>query len=163
MKLEDIDFEPHRGFAIFMIGLSVVFTLVFGTVGAVNVYWQLRQRTSTSDFFGWLGTFLVAVTCAALMLYVSTIVHRTTFYEAGILVLGLRGRRFVPWSTVRGASLHRFKGTVELALRADGRRFPVSIPLTSYKKSVTLLAEIRRRLPVPINDPGNIAATLTEG
>jgi hypothetical protein len=162
MRIEDINFEPHRGFAVFMIGLSVTFTLVFGTIGAVNVYRQLRAPTLGTDFFGWLGTFLVTVACAALMLYVSTIIHRTAFYEAGILVLGLRGRRFVPWSAVRGASLHRFKGTVELALRADGRRFPVSIPLTSYKKSVTLLAEIRRRLPVAINDPGNIAAMLTD-
>jgi hypothetical protein len=162
MKIEGINFEPHKGFAIFMIGLSVIFTLVFGTVGAVNVYRQLRDPTSISDFFGWLGMFLVAVTCSALMLYVSTIVHRTTFYEAGILVLGLGGRRFVAWSAVRSASLGRFKGTVELALRADGRRFPISVPLTSYKKSLTLLAEIRRRLPVAISDPGNIAATLRD-
>ena len=162
MKIEDINFEPHRGFAIFMTGLSVVFTLVFGTVGAVNVYWQLREPTSISDFFGWLGMFLVAVTCATLLLYVSTAVYRIGFYEGGIMIAGLRGRRFVPWNTVRDAHISRFKGNIVLALRADGRRFAVSIPLTSYNKSVTLLAEIRQRLPVRISDPGNIAASLTD-
>lgn len=162
MKIEDMNFEPYRGFAIFMIGLSVVYTLAFGTVVVVNVYRQLRDPTSLGDVFGWLGTFTVTFACVALLLYFTTAVYRVRFYESGIVTLGLRGRRFVPWGNVRGAGLNRFKGTVELALRVDGRRLPISVPLTSYKKSVTLLSEIRRRLPVPVNDPGNITASLTD-
>ncbi|HEY9401367.1 MAG TPA: hypothetical protein VIQ24_01645 [Pyrinomonadaceae bacterium] len=162
MKIEDIDFEPHRGFAIFAIGLSVAYTLVFGTVAVVNVYRQLRDPTSTSDFFGWLFTFVVTFACVMLLLHFTTAVYRIAFYEAGVVIYGLGGRRFVPWGAVRDARLNRFKGNIELALRADGRRFPVSVPLTSYNKSVTLLAEIRRCLPVPVHDPGNIAATLRD-
>ncbi|HEV2802611.1 MAG TPA: hypothetical protein VGW12_19215 [Pyrinomonadaceae bacterium] len=162
MKIEDMNFEPHRGFAIFMIGISIVYTLVFGTVAVVNVYWQLRDPRSLGDVFGWLATLTVTSACVALLLYVTTAVYRISFYEAGIMILGLRGRRFVPWNTVRDARINRFKGNIELALRADGRRFPVSIPLNSYKKQLTLLAEVRRRLPVPVNDPGNIAAVLTD-
>ncbi len=163
MKIEDIDFEPHRGFAIFAIGFSVVYTLVFGTVAVVNVYRQLREPTTTSDFFGWLGTFVVTFACVALLLYFTTAVYRIAFYEAGVVIIGLlRGRRFVPWSAVRDARVNQFKGNVELALRADGRRLPISVPLGSYRKQAALLAEIRKRLPVPVNDPRNIAALLTD-
>lgn len=162
MKIEDMNFEPHRGFAIFTIALSVVFTLVFGTVAVLNFYRQLREPTSTTDVFGWLGTLVVAFSCAALLLYFTTAVFRIAFYEAGVVVLGLRGRSFVPWGAVRQARLNRFKGNIELALRADGRRLPVSIPLNSYKKQLTLMAEIRRRLPMPVHDPANIAPTLTD-
>ncbi|HYP02637.1 MAG TPA: hypothetical protein VER76_20780 [Pyrinomonadaceae bacterium] len=162
MKIEDMNFEPHKGFAIFMITLSVIFTLVFGTVAVVNLYWQLRDPSSLSDIFGWLGTFVVTFACVALLLYFTTNVFRVKFYEAGIIILGLRGRRFVAWSTIRDARINRFKGNIELALRADGRRLPVSIMLSSYKKQLTLLAEIRRRLPVAVHDPGNIVATLTD-
>jgi Bacterial PH domain len=162
MKIEDMNFEPRRGFAIFAIALSVIFTLVFGTVAVVNFYRQLREPTSTLDVFGWLGTLVVALSCSALLLYVSTAIYRIAFHEAGVVILGLRGRRFVPWSAVRDARVNRFKGNVELALRADGRRLPVSIPLNSYKKSLTLMAELRRRLPVPVHDPAEVAATLTD-
>lgn len=163
MKIEDIDFEPHRGFAIFAIGFSVVFTLVFGTIVVVNVYRQMREPTSIMDFFGWLMTFTVTFACAALLLYFTTAVYRIAYYESGIIITGLGGRRFVAWGAVRGAQINRFKGNIELALRADGRRFPASVPLNSYKKQATLLAEIRRRLPVPIDDPHNIVALLTDG
>lgn len=162
MKIEDMNFEPHRGLAIFTIGLSVIFTLVFGTIAVVNFYWQLREPTSPSDLFGWLGTLVVAFSCAALLLYFTTAVYRIAFYESGIMLLGLRGRRFVAWSAVRDARLNRYKGNIELALRADGRRIPISVPLNSYKKQLTLLAEIRRRLPVHVYDPANIAATLID-
>ncbi|HEX8127483.1 MAG TPA: hypothetical protein VF527_00040 [Pyrinomonadaceae bacterium] len=162
MKIEDMNFEPHRGFAIFMIGLSVVFTLVFGTVAVVNVYRQLRDPSSLGDVFGWLATSAVTCACVVLLLYYTTAVYRISFYEAGVVTLGFGGRRFVPWDTVRGASINRFKGTVELALRADGRRFPVSVPLTSYRRSATLFREVSKRLPVEINDPNNIASLLTD-
>ncbi|HEX8459706.1 MAG TPA: hypothetical protein VF656_20595 [Pyrinomonadaceae bacterium] len=163
MKIEDMNFEPRTGCAIFMIGISVVYTLVFGTVAVVNVYRQLREPSSLGDVFGWLGTFTVTCACVALLLYFTTAVYRISFHESGIMLRGLSGRRFIPWNTVRDARLNRFKGNIELALRADGRRFPFSIPITSYKKQLTLLAEVRRRLPVPVNDPGNVAAVLTDG
>jgi hypothetical protein len=162
MKIEDINFEPHRGVAVFSIGFSLVYTLVFGTIVLVNVYRQLRAPTLGTDFFGWLFTFLVTFACVALLLHFTTAVYRIRFYEAGIVTLGLGGRRFIPWSAVRDARINRFKGNLELALRAHGRRFPVSIPLNSYRKQSTLLAELRRRLPVQINDAGNFAALLTD-
>jgi hypothetical protein len=163
MKIEDIDFEPHRGLAIFAIGVSVVFTLVFGTIVLVNVYRQIHEPTTLSDFFGWLFTFVVTFACAGLLLYFSTAVYRIAYYESGIIITGLGGRRFVAWNTVHDARINRFKGNIELALRAEGRRFPVSVPLNSYKKQARLLAEIRKRLPVAINDHHNVAATLTDG
>ncbi|HEY0098563.1 MAG TPA: hypothetical protein VGB76_06380 [Pyrinomonadaceae bacterium] len=162
MKIEDINFEPHKGVAIFTTGLSVIFTLVFGTISVVNLYRQLRDPVSTMDIFGWFFTFFITFTCSALLLYFSTAIYRLAFYESGIVILGLRGRRFVPWSAVRDARINRFKGNIELALRAEGRRLPVSVPLNGYKKQLTLLAELRRRLPVAINDPSNIAATLLD-
>ena len=162
MKIEDMDFEPSKGFAIFTIALSVIFTLVFGTVSVVNFYWQLRDPSSLGDVFGWLGTLIVTFACVALLLYFTTAVFRIKFYEAGIVIHGLRGQHFVAWSAFREARVNRFKGNIELALRADGRRLPVSIPLSSYKKQLTLLAEIRRRLPVAIHIPPDIAATLTD-
>lgn len=162
MKIEDMNFEPHKGFAIFMITLSVVYTLVFGTVAVVNFYRQLRAPSSVSDLFGWLGTLVVTTFCVALLLYVSTAVYRLKFYESGIIIRGLRGRHFVAWNRVREARVNRYKGSIELALRADGRRLPVSIPLSSYKKQLTLLAEICTRLPVAVNVPPEIAATLRD-
>lgn len=162
MKIEDMNFGAHRGFAIFSIGMSVVFTLVFGTIALVNFYRQLRAPTSIMDIFGWLFTLSVTCACASLLLYFTTAVYRISFYEAGVVVFGLGGRRFVPWGAVRDARINHFKGNIELALRADGRRLPISVPLNSYKKQVTLLAEIRKRLPVAINDPRNIAARLTD-
>jgi hypothetical protein len=163
MKIEDIDFEPHRGLAIFAVGVSVVFTLVFGTIAVVNVYRQIREPTTLSNFFGWLSTFVITFACSGLLLYFTTAVYRIAYYESGIIITGLGGRRFVAWSTVRDARINQFKGNIELALRAEGRRFPFSVPLNSYKKQATLLAEIRKRLPVPINDHRNLAATLTDG
>jgi hypothetical protein len=140
----------------------VLFTLVFGAIAVVNVYWQLRAPTSTSDVWGWLGMAVVTFSCIALLLYVTTMTYRLKFYEAGLIILGLRGRHFVAWSAVRQARLARFRGSIELALRTDARKIPYSIPLNSYKKQLTLLAEIRRRLPVPVHDPANITATLTD-
>lgn len=163
MRIEDMNFEPHKGFGIFMITLSAVYTLVFGTIAVVNVYRQLRDPSSLSDVFGWLFTLVITTLCVALLLYVSTLVFRLKFYESGIVIRGLRGRHFVAWNTIREARVSRFKGTVELALKADGRRIPVSIPLSSYKKELTLLAEIRRRLPVAVYVPPDIAASLTDG
>ena len=162
MKLEDMDFEPHRGFVNFTIAFAVVYTFVFGAIAVVNVYRQLREPTSTGDVFGWLGTLAVTSACVALLLYFTTAVYRISYYESGVVIHGLRGRRFVPWGAVRAAQLNRFKGSVELALRADGRRLPASVPLTSYAKQATLLAEVRKRLPVPVHDPGNLAAMLTD-
>lgn len=162
MKIEDMNFEPHKGLAIFMITASVIYTLVFGTVSVVNFYRQLRDPSSLSDLFGWLGTLVVTTLCVALLLYVTTAVYRLKFYESGIIILGLRGRHFVAWNAIREARVSRYKGNIELALRADGRRLPVSIPLNAYKKQLTLLTEIRRRLPVAIQVPPDIAATLTD-
>lgn len=162
MKIEDMNFEPRKGIVVFCLVLSVIYTLAFGSIAVVNLYWQFRDPTSTMDFWGWIGMAVVTFSCIALLLYVTTLTYRLKFYEAGLVIHGLRGRRFYAWSTVREARLARFKGNIELSLRADGRRIPLSVPLNSYRKQVTMLAEIRRRLPVPLQDPANIAALLTD-
>ena len=50
-----------------------------------------------------------------------------------------------------------------LELRVTGRRLPLLVPLTEYRRRATLLAEIRRRLPVEVQDPGGqLAARLKD-
>jgi len=155
-----MNFAPRKGLVITTLVMSAFVTLVFGTIVAVNVYWQLRDPTPTSDFWGWLGAAVVTYSCIAMLLFVTTATLRIKYDESGLMIFGLGGRRFVPWSAVMHAHVNRFKGNVELTLKAEGRRMPISVPLTSYQKAATLLEEIRRRLPVAINDPGNVAALL---
>lgn len=162
MKLEDMNFEPRKGIVISSIAMSVIFTLIFGAVAVVNVYRQFRDPTSTSDFWGWIGTAAVTFSCIALLLFFTTATYRIRYYEAGLILLGPGGRNFVPWSAVTHAQMNRFKGNIELALKTADRRIPISVPLNSYKKQVTLLAEIQKRLLVPVHDPGNSAAMLTD-
>jgi hypothetical protein len=160
MKIEDMNFEPRKGIVISSIVFSVLVNLVFGTIIGVNLYRQLRSPTA--DFWGWVGAAAVTFACISLLLYFTTATYRIAYHEAGLVLLGLRGRQFIPWLAVTGARLNRYKGNIELALDAGGRRFPVSVPLSSYKKQATLLAEIRKRLPVAIHDPRNTEALLVD-
>ncbi|HLL76742.1 MAG TPA: hypothetical protein VK421_15920 [Pyrinomonadaceae bacterium] len=89
---------------------------------------------------------------------------RLRYTEAGILRRTVFRPRFIPWQSVTAASLTSFKGSVWLELRATGRRLPVLIPLIEYRRAASLLAQIRRRLPVDVQDPGGqLAARLSDG
>lgn len=55
----------------------------------------------------------------------------------------------LPLAEVANAAISTYKSNVELVLHFGGLRY-VNIPLSSYRKGGTLLAEVRKRLPVPV-------------
>ena len=108
-----------------------------------------------------IGAMLLSV-LAGLVLWL-LLPLRLRFTEAGLVRRTIFRPRFVPWQGVTAASLTSFKASVWLELRVTARRLPVLIPLTEYRRPASLLAELRRRLPVEVQDPaGQLAARLKD-
>ncbi|HVG29676.1 MAG TPA: hypothetical protein VM864_08265 [Pyrinomonadaceae bacterium] len=161
MKIEDIDFETRKVFAVVMgVFVALVFG-VFGTVFAVNIYREVRDPTTALDLWGWIGGGVITGALALLLLHIITLPFRISFAEDGLRVRGLLGRRFVPWSGVRSAAISSHKGNVGLSLRT-GRLRGVSIPVSSYKRQATLVAEVSKRLPVPVSVSPTVAAFIKD-
>lgn len=145
-----MDFKPRRLFAFVMCAFAAAAFGVFLSVFAVNIYRQLREPTSTLDRWGWIGGGLLTLSLTLLLLHVITLPFRVSFAEDGVSVRSIFGRRFVPWSSVRDATVAAYRGNVSFMLRT-GRVRGVSIPLSSYERPVTLVREVSRRLAVPVN------------
>lgn len=84
---------------------------------------------------------------------------RLRFTEAGIIRRTIFRPRFVPWQDVAGARLTSFKGNVWLELKVAGRRTWIVVPAAEYRRAASLLAELRRRLPVEIQHADGELAT----
>ena len=150
MRIEEMDFKPRRLFASV---LGAFVTVVFGaflTVFATNIYRELLDPTTTLDRWGWIVGGLVTLSLALLLLHIITLPFRISFAEDGVSVRSIFGRRFVPWSAVRSATVASAKGGVNFLLRT-GRVRGVLIPVGSYKRGASLVAEVAKRLPVPVN------------
>ncbi|HLL76741.1 MAG TPA: PH domain-containing protein [Pyrinomonadaceae bacterium] len=150
VRIEEMDFKPRRLFA-FVMGTFV--SVVFGAfllLFAVNIYRELREPTTSLDRWGWIGGGLVILSLALLLLHVITLPFRISFAEDGVRVRSIFGRRFVAWPDVRGATIAAHRGNVSFMLRT-GRVRGVNIPLGSYKRAVSLVREVAKRLPVPVN------------
>ena len=148
-RIEEMDFRPRRLFASAMAVFVAAVFGVFLTVFAVNIYRSLREPTNALDRWGWIGGGLVTLSLALLLLHVITLPFRVSFAEDGVSVRSIFGRRFVAWSSVRGAMVVCSKGGVHLLLRT-GRVRGVGIPVGDYKRGASLVAEVSRRLPVPV-------------
>ena len=62
-----------------------------------------------------------------------------------------------------GARFASHKSGVWLELKVVGRRTWIIVPVNEYRRPASLLAELRQRLPVEIQDAGNFAARLKDG
>ena len=162
-RLDTIDFRPDFPFfrlAFLCVGYGML-CLGFA-LETRNVFtYNSPVTTGTIVERVLIGAMLLSV-FASLVLWL-LLPFRLRFTEAGILRRTLLRPHFIPWQSVTGASLSTFKASVMLELRVTGRRLPLLVPLTEYRRRATLLAEIRRRLPVEVQDPGGqLAARLKD-
>jgi hypothetical protein len=162
-RLDDRDFGPRLP--------AVRLALACAAFGALGFLFALETRNAytygvpaTPGFvFERVGIalmLLAAFSCIALHLLLPL---RLRFTEAGIRRRTLFRPRFVPWQNVEGARLASFKGGVWLELKVAGRRTWIIVPVAEYRRAATLLAELRRRLSVEVQDPGGrLAARLKD-
>ena len=158
-RIDTVDFGPR-----FPFGRLALACAAFGALGFL---FTLETRNAFTYGLPITTGFLVERAGIALMLLAAfsfVALHlllplRLRFTEAGILRRTLFRPRFVPWQGVTRARLSSFKANVMLELNVTGRRLPVLIPLADYRRPATLLAQIRGRLPVEVQDPGGQLAT----
>ena len=84
-----------------------------------------------------------------ILLYMVFGAYRFRFLDSSFRVFTWRGWRVFTWAQIRRADLNTYKSNVELALVA-GPRQVISLPLTSFRRSASLLAFVRARVAVPI-------------
>jgi hypothetical protein len=84
-----------------------------------------------------------------ILLYLVFGAYRFRFDDASFRVFTWRGWQAYTWAQIRRADLNTYKSSIELALVA-GPRQVISLPLTSFRRSASLLAFVRARVPVPI-------------
>ena len=161
-RLDDKDFGPRLP--------ALRLALVCAAFGALGYLFALETRNTltynapVSTGFWVERAFIAALLAgvfASLTLWL-LLPLRLRFTEAGILRRTLLRPRFILWQGVTGAALTSFKASVMLELRVMGRRLPVLVPLTDYSRAAALLAELRRRLPVEVLDPGGQLADRLE-
>ena len=162
-RLDTTDFGPR-----FPAGRLALACAAFGALGYL---FALETRNAVT--FGAPATrgFLVERAGIALMLLLGfslIVLHlllplRLRFTEAGIVRRTLLRPRFVAWQGVTGARLTSFKGNVWLELKVVGRRTWIVVPVGEYRRAASLLAELRRRLPVEVQHAdGELAARLKD-
>lgn len=163
-RLDTTDFGPRAPYARLALACAA-----FGTLGFL---FALETRNAVT--FGAAATpgFLVERAGIALMLVAGfslVLLHlllplRLRFTDAGIVRRTIFRPRFVAWRSVTGARLTSFKGNVWLELKVAGRRTWIVVPVGEYRRPASLLAELRRRLPVEVQHAdGELAARLRDG
>lgn len=162
-RLDTIDFRPDFPFfrlAFFCVGYGML-CLIFALETRNQFTYDLPVTTGFVVERLVIGAMLLGVfVMLALWLLLP---FRLRFTEEGLRRRTIFGPRFVPWHGVTRARLSSFKQSVMLELNAKGRRLPLLVPVSEYGRRATLLAEIRRRLPVEIEDPaGQLAARLKD-
>jgi hypothetical protein len=163
-RLDTRDFGPRTPYGRLALGC-----LAYGTLG----YLLYLDTQNTIKYNSPVSAgFLVERACIlAFMLLVwgAIVVHlllprRLRFSEAGLVRRTFFGPHFVPWASVKTARLGSFRGYVMLEMKVPGKRGWVSVPVSEYRRAASLLAEIRRRLPVPVEHAGaRYAALLKDG
>lgn len=145
--------------------------LLCAAFGALGFLFTLETRNAFTYNSPVTTGFLVERACiASLLLAVFSslllwllLPFRLRFTEAGILRRTVFRPRFVPWRGVAGARLSSFKGNVMLELKVTGRRTWIVVPVGEYRRPASLLAQIRRRLPVEVQHAdGGLAARLKD-
>lgn len=145
-----LNFEPQGARA----GL-LVFALGYGCGFGFATYMMFRELgMNEADLLPAPAqqALLVAFYLACgyfILLYLILGAYRYRFSDTSFRVFTWRGWQTFTWAQIRRADLNTYKYSVELALVA-GPRQVVSLPLTSFRRSASLLAFVRARVPVPI-------------
>ena len=162
-RLDTIDFRPAFPF--------LRLALLCAAFGALGLLFALETRNAFTYGVPVTTGFIVeraAIASLLLPVFTSLLLWvllplRLRFTEAGLLRRTILRPRFVPWQAVARACLTSFKSNVMLELNITGRRLPVLVPLADYRRPAALLAQIQRRLPVEVQDPGRqLAARLKD-
>jgi hypothetical protein len=164
-RIEEIDFEPRKGLIIWTIILLI---LLYGLgVGSATYFLALevlgeRDLSSPASLIK-VGVilFVYGLVLFLLLFYITFSPYRFSFKEEGVVALTWRGRQFFPWQSVKKATVTSGKSGINLALRLGGLRY-LTIPLDSYKKGGSLLAEVSRRLPVTVAVSDTVLARLAD-
>jgi len=144
------NFDPHgarAGLLVFVLGYVCGFgfatTMMFRELGMTEsgVLPAFAQQALLVALF-LAGGYLI-------LLYIILGAYRFRFFDMSFQVFTWRGWQTFTWAQVRRADLNTYKYNVELALVA-GPRQVISLPLTSFRRSASLLAFVRARVPVPI-------------
>lgn len=149
-RLDTIDSGPR----VPVIRLALA-CLAFGSLGFL--FFLDTQNTIKYNSPATAGFWVERASIAAFMLLVFSLIAlhlllplRLRFTEAGIARRTLFGPHVVPWKNITQARLGNFKGYVMLEMKIVGRRLWISVPVSEYRRPASLLAELRRRLPVAV-------------
>jgi hypothetical protein len=164
-RFEEIDFEPRKNLIIWSLILLILFYgLGFGGVTyffALEILGERDLSSPTSLIKVGVILFVYGMVLFLLLFYMIFSPYRFLFKEEGVVALTWRGRQFFPWQSVKKATVTSGKGSINLALHLGGLLY-LTIPLDSYKKGGSLLAEVSRRLPVAVAVSDTVLARLAD-
>ena len=162
-RLDTTDFRPR-----FPAGRLALACAAFGALGFL---FALETRNAFRFGLPVTNGFLAeraAIASFMLLVFSGVVLHlllplRLRFTDAGLARRTIFRPRFVPWRSVTGARLTSYKGGVWLELKVAGRRTWIVVPVGEYRRAASLLAELRRRLPVEVQHAGGeLAARLKD-
>jgi hypothetical protein len=162
-RLDTTDFRPRLP-----TGRLLLACAAFGTLGFLFALETRNAFTFGRPITNGFVVERVGIASFMLLVFSSLVLHlllplRLRFTEAGIARRTLLRPRFVPWQSVAGARLTSFKGNVWLELKVAGRRTWIVVPVGEYRRAASLLAALRRRLPVAVQHAdGPLAAQLQD-
>ena len=148
-RIEHIDFLPRVPV------VRIVLTcLAYGVLGwaLMNEVWfelQLAGRPVLGDLVETVGTGLFLLGSFCFISSFLLLQFRLRFTEEGIRRLTFFGPRFIPWGSFLAAQVESWRGYLVLGLWVSKRRW-ICVPLLEFKKSASLLEEIKSRLPVQV-------------
>lgn len=148
-KLEEMKFDPRPG-RLRLLLVGIVFS--FLTAGFIHETKSRLEFTTITDPRFLVETIFIALLLlsgAGFLVSYLLLQHRLSFTEKGIHRRTLWPPRFIAWSNVRRAQISNFKGYFALELSVSKRRW-ICIPLLEYRRSASLMTEIRKRLPVQV-------------
>lgn len=162
-RLDTTDFRPRLAYGRL--------ALACAAFGALGYLFALETRNAVKFGLPITNGFVAeraGIASFMLLVFSFLVLHlllplRLRFTEAGIVRRTLLRPRFVPWRGVTGARLTSFRGNVWLELKVAGRRTWIVVPVADYRRAASLLAEMRRRLPVEVQHAdGELAARLKD-
>lgn len=164
-RLQEMDFKPRLPRIRLTLLLLAFGFLTFAFVTDTKTRLEFRSITEL-DFLA-ETVFIVVVLLSFItgMLSYLLLQHRLRFTEEGLHRRTVFKPRFIAWKDVKRARMGYVTvrgGTLLLLELCVNRRRWIWVPLLEYRRSASLFAEIRKRLPVEVEISGRALEILKD-
>lgn len=156
-RFEDMDFRPRLPLFRLIITLFAFCFLTFIFINETKNSLEFRSMSEPGFLTETVFVSFLLLSFLTLVLSFLLLQHRLRFTEEGLYRRTLFQPRFIAWKDVKRArmGLATMKNGRLLLLELCVSRWRwVWIPLLEYRKSASLFAEIRNRLPVEVEIRG---------